>query len=79
VTFYLLVNQYRKAELSHNLLNIRFMMMAGALVQVVVIAFSRRIGPGRSLVFFILAVVWFVGGIQLWRQMPPRPPKVSQY
>jgi len=79
VSFYVLFYQYRRVELKRNILNIRFIMLVGALVQVMVLAFLRHTNPRTSQVFFVLALVWLAGGVQLLRLMPPTPPKPSRY
>ena len=79
VTFYMLAHQYRRIVTKNNIVNLRFGLMVSALVLIVLVAFLSRHHPHLSPIFFILALVWFAAGVQLWRLMPPVPPIPSRY
>jgi hypothetical protein len=69
-SFILLYVQYFRLNPDRRLLNVRFGLMAGAVV--LMFASVLLADWSLSLIFFILALVWVGMAIYLFRQMPPR-------
>jgi hypothetical protein len=67
--------QHTRVLGKHNILNVRFALAAGGVVMAVLTNFWSQGNPILSVVFFVLALCWFGAGIQLWRLMPPKPPR----
>jgi hypothetical protein len=68
-SFILLYVQYFRLNPDRRLLNVRFGLMAGAIV--LMLASVLLVDWSLSLFFFILALVWVGLSFYLFRQMPP--------
>jgi hypothetical protein len=66
-SFALALFQYWRINPIRRLLNLRFVLMFGALV----LAIMADMMPQRSLLFFVVGVVWLGTALGLLRTMPP--------
>jgi hypothetical protein len=69
VSFVLLYRQYYRINPDRRLLNLHFVLMAGAIV--LIFATVSMANWSLSLIFFALALLWFGLSIYLQRQLPP--------
>jgi predicted membrane channel-forming protein YqfA (hemolysin III family) len=68
--FVLTAFQYYRLNPERRVLNIRFLLMAGAVVLLFLDLFLGA-SPGASVLFFGLAVVWLAVAVYYLRLMPP--------
>ncbi len=69
VSFIILVIQYFRINPERRILNLRFVLMVGAVVLLFCTVFFSRMH--LSLVFFLLALFWLGLSLYLLRMMPP--------
>jgi hypothetical protein len=69
LSFVILYRQYYRINPDRRLLNLHFVLMAGAIVLIFATIFMAD--WSLSLIFFALALLWFGLSIYLLRQLPP--------
>ena len=75
VAFVLILMQYYRIDSRRRVLNLRFMLMFGAVVAMFYYLFHVFYYPDDRLMswfFQALGLVWLAWGWWLWRRMPPR-------
>lgn len=68
--FVLMAFQYYRLNPERRVLNVRFLLMVGAVVLLFLDLFLGA-WPEASMLFFVLAVVWLAAAVYYLRAMPP--------
>jgi Ca2+/Na+ antiporter len=71
ITCYLAGYQHTRLNRENPILNLQFMVIAGSLIMVLLVALYNRVNPWLSLVFFLLAAGDLFMMIRQHRMLPP--------